>query len=354
MDVQAIAAQPAHGAPVQGGILVVPLQLPGEPEQPASVEACVSALCSAAALFPAATIGHAEDPVAAAALIALRERGALQAVVTTVHHIATHDRGAFEDLQRKAVQESDLTICASQWLASQLEAEYGVTARVVPHGVEQQRFARANDLTRRQAGTHFGWGMRTTVLGMGGVQPRKGSRELLEAFARARGRIGEGALLVVAGPADHADYRARWSEDAERLGLRVQRGGAPPADCDVLELGAVDSAQMPALLRAVDVMATPSTREGFGLASIEASAAGVPNIVSDLPVFREHFTHGEDCLMVPVGDTRELAQALVRAACDQELRTRLTHAGHALAARFDWHACAQSHHELYTGLVSVA
>jgi glycosyltransferase involved in cell wall biosynthesis len=345
IEVQAAAAQPATDAPVEGGMLIVPVgePTPGDDLGPASASA--RALAVAAAATPA-HVGHAEDPVAAAALLGMRDRGELRAVVTTVHHITSHDRGGIEDLQRRAVQEADVTVCASQWWAGRIRDDYGVDAAVVPHGIERDRFAGC-PLTRRAAGDLLGWGERPAVLALGGVQPRKGSRVLLEAFARARRRIGDGALLVVAGPAEHHDFHRAWCEDAERLGLRLHRGEGPPADADVVELGAVPSGRMPELYRACDVLASPSTREGFGLVALEAAASGLPCVLSDLAVFREHFTDGESCLTVPAGDSGALAQALVRAMHDAPLRMRLVAGGADVARRFTWDACAGAHVEVY-------
>lgn len=329
-------------------MLMVPVELPASDDPLVVAAASIDALESAATAMDA-DVGHAEDPVAAAALLRLRDRGALRAVVTTVHHLATHDRGEVEDLQRRAVQEADATICASRWWMDRIRDEFGVDAVVVPHGIERERFEGCRE-TRAQAGEAFGWGERPAVLSLGGVQPRKGSRVLLEAFARARARIGEGALLVIAGPAEHHDFHEGWLLDAERLGLRVHRGGEPPREADVVELGAVPAARMPLLFRACDVLATPSTREGFGLAALEAAAAGVPNVVSDLPVFREHFVDGESCLMVPVGDSGPLAMALVRALRDDTLRAGIVRVAAEVARRFDWAACAEAHLRVYSGV----
>jgi glycosyltransferase involved in cell wall biosynthesis len=104
---------------------------------------------------------------------------------------------------------------------------------------------------------------------------------------------------------------------------------------------------MPALYRAADVLGFPSTREGFGLVVLEAMAAGVPVVTSDLPVFREHLTDGEDCLMAPVGDSGPLAEAIVRAANDGALRRRLRAAGQKTAALFTWARAAEQHEEIY-------
>ncbi len=332
-------------------MLVVPVAMPEPRDTWAQAQASRDALVVAAtALLEGPTVAHAEDSVAAAAMIDLRERGLVEAVVTTVHHVSTHDRGELEDLQRHAIQGSDVMICASRWWAETIRAEFGVQAHVVPHGVQFARFAEQPH-TRETAGAAFGWGMRPAVLGLGGVQPRKGSRVLLEAFARARARIGDGGLLVVAGPAEQADYHAAWVEDAQRLGLRVQRGGKPADDVDVIELGGLSSHEMPSLMRACDVMASPSTREGFGLAAIEAAAAGVPNVVSDLPVFRELFTDGESCLTVGVGDTRALSTALVRMLRDHALREAVVRDARRIAARFDWVECVRGHTRIYESLL---
>lgn len=350
--VHALAAQPPSDPPVEGGMLMVPVLVPDSDDPLVRARAAIEAL-RGAGVVAGADVAHAEDPVSAAALLDMRAAGRVGAVVTTVHHLSSHERGGFEDLGRRAVQESDAVICASRWWADRIVDEFGVDPVVVPHGIEGERFA-GTAADRGEAGRVRGWGDRPTVLALGGVQPRKGSRVLLEAFARARARIGDRALLVVAGPAEQPGFHAAWTEDAARLGLRVHRGDGPPGDADVVELGAVPARDMPMLLRACDVLATPSTREGFGLAALEASAAGVPNVLSDLPVFREHFEDGVSCLMVPVGDSGPLAMALVRVLRDPALRERVAAGGAAVARRFDWSTCAEAHERVYAEALAAA
>ncbi|MCC6830025.1 MAG: glycosyltransferase [Thermoleophilia bacterium] len=304
------------------------------------------------ALGDGVDIGHAEDPSAAVALIALRDAGTVGAVAHTVHHLEAHSEVEPEELERRAIQESDVVVCASNWWADRIRSEFGVEALVVPHGVEAGRFA-ACAADREAAGAAMGWGARPVVLTVAGVQARKGSRVLLEAFARARARLGDRALLVLAGPVEESDYRDAWLDDADRLGLRVHMGERPPEDAEVVELGTVPVEHMPLLYRAADVVATPSTREGFGLTVLEAAAAGVPNVVSDIPVFGEHLSDGESCLMVPVGDSGPLAMALIRAARDDALRGRLVAGGAEVARRLSWTACAAAHERSYRAVLAL-
>jgi glycosyltransferase-like protein len=296
-----------------------------------------------------ADVHHAEDCLSARALLALRAEGRVPSVVRTVHHVDDFRSPVLSECQRASIQDVDHRVCVSGHWAGVLERDFGVGARVIPNGVDGERFA-ACPLGREEAGRRMGWGGRPAILSVGGIEPRKGSRTLLEAFARARAGLGPRPLLAIAGGEtlfDYADYRAAWDEDAARLGLHVHRGPRPGEDADVAVLGPVDDEEMPALYRAADLLAFPSEREGFGLVVLEAQAAGLPVVASDLPVLREFLADGRDCLMAPVGDPAALAGALSAAMGDGALRARLAEAGRATAARFTWQAAAAAHEEVY-------
>jgi glycosyltransferase involved in cell wall biosynthesis len=115
-------------------------------------------------------------------------------------------------------------------------------------------------------------------------------------------------------------------------------------------LGTVPDAELPAWYAAADVLAFPSTKEGWGLAVLEAMSAGLPVVTSDLPVFREYLHPGRDALMVPVDDPPALAAALARVLDDPRLAARLRTAALATAERFSWARSAAEHQALYTAL----
>lgn len=296
-----------------------------------------------------ARVHHAEDCLSARSLLRLRAEGVVPAVVRTVHHVDDFPSPVLMECQRASIQDVDVRVCVSAWWAGRLREEFAVEASVIPNGVDAERFAGC-PLDRAEAGERMGWGPRPTVLAVGGVEPRKGARALLAAFARARDAIGPDALLVIAGGAtlfDYAEYRAAWRADADALGLVVHDGPAPPGRADVAVIGPVDDPDMPALYRAADALAFPSTREGFGLVVLEALAAGIPAVVSDLPVLREHLADGRDCLMVPVDDPAALADGIVRAMTDPALRRTLATGGARTVAGHTWAAAAAAHLDLY-------
>ena len=321
---------------------------PGEDVEPRILRYAATLAEGLRAAGPA-DVHHAEDCLSARALLALRGEGLIDAVVRTVHHVDDFASPVLQECQRASIEDVDHRICVSRHWADALRRDHGVDAEVIPNGVDGGRFADC-PLDRAAAGELLGWGGRPVVLAIGGIEPRKGSRTLLAAFAARRADLGPGALLAIAGGEtlfDYADYRAAWEDDAARLGLRVARGRDVDPAADVQVLGPLPDDLMPPLMRAADVFAFPSEREGFGLVVLEAQAAGLPVVVSDLPVLREFLRDGRDCRMVPVGDAEALGAALVEVSIGTRVRSQLRLGGRATAARFTWDAAADAHERVY-------
>ncbi|MGZ4783442.1 MAG: glycosyltransferase, partial [Oryzihumus sp.] len=159
---------------------------------------------------------------------------------------------------------------------------------------------------------------RPLLLAVGGLESRQGSDNLVRALAAVRRRSGLSPVLAVLGEHSFQDYRAYHDAVlAELPGLGLELGR------DVVEVGTVPDADMPAWYRAADALAFPSVKEGFGLAVLEAMSAGSPVVTSDLPVFREYLVSGRDALLVPVGDVDALADALLTVLTDDRLRAAL-------------------------------
>ncbi|MBC8092839.1 MAG: MSMEG_0565 family glycosyltransferase, partial [Pseudonocardia sp.] len=206
---------------------------------------------------------HAQDCISA---------NAVGPCIRTVHHIDHFTTPELVRCHERAIREPWAHVCVSAAVAGELRDGWGLDATVIANGVHAERFAAAacapgRDEWRAKLGRY--------VLSVGGIEPRKGSVELLEAYAQLR---TPGVALVIAGGEtvfDHRDYRARWEARAAELGVTP------------IVLGPVDDSALPSLVAAADAFAFPSTKEGFGIAAMEALAAGVPLVVSDLAVLRE-------------------------------------------------------------------
>lgn len=98
---------------------------------------------------------------------------------------------------------------------------------------------------------------------------------------------------------------------------------------------------------AMDVLVLPSDAEGFGLVLIEAMAAGVPVIGTNVDGIRDVIRDGETGLLVPPRDPSALAAALRRLSEDSALRQRLiTNALVDVQERFAWPAVLEQYRAL--------
>jgi len=95
-----------------------------------------------------------------------------------------------------------------------------------------------------------------------------------------------------------------------------------------------------ALLSGATALAYPSLYEGFGFPVLEAFAAGVPVLTSDVSSLPE--VAGDAAVLVDPGDVDAVAAALTELIVDEDLRAVLSAAGLARAAGFTWEATARA------------
>ena len=79
-------------------------------------------------------------------------------------------------------------------------------------------------------------------------------------------------------------------------------------------------------------------QESFGIVLVEAMAAGVPVVATDIPGYREVVRDGVDGLLVRPNDPEALAAAIGRVLAEPELASALAAAGRARAPDFAWDA----------------
>lgn len=214
-------------------------------------------------------------------------------------------------------------MCVSRAVAAEVRAGWGREATVIGNGVDAARFARAADTG---AGSPWRDRFGRYVLSVGGIEPRKGTADLVEAMAL----LGPGTRLVIGGGETLFDYRDYRSRVLARRGAGRRPGDPRPRR----------RRRAPGLMAGAAAFAFPSAKEGFGLAAMEALAAGVPLVTRDLPVLREVFGDAARFARDPAGFAAALTDAL--AVPDP----RRAAAGRALAAAHTWSTAADRHADL--------
>jgi glycosyltransferase-like protein len=268
-------------------------------------------------------IVHAQDCISA---------NAVDRCIRTVHHLDTFSTPELAACHERAIVMPYAHVCVSAAVAAEVEAGWGIRATAIPNGVDASRFAFAAGTDGAAAAARRRWRDRLGryVLAVGGIEPRKGSLDLLSAYALLVESYPEVRLVIAGGETlfDYRDYRAAWDKLAAQLGI------AP------LVLGPVAHDELPSLVAAADAFCFPSLKEGFGLAAMEALAAGVPVVTRDLPVLREVFRDAARFAIDPAGFADQMVAAL---------RSPDSHrsAGQALAAQYTWDAAAAAHLACY-------
>jgi glycosyltransferase involved in cell wall biosynthesis len=167
------------------------------------------------------------------------------------------------------------------------------------------------------------------VISAARMEPQKDHATLLRAFAR----IPPGAELLLAGDGPR---RLALESMARELGIAAR----------VHFLGR--RADVPQLLKACDVYVQCAHSEGFGIAALEAMAAGLPVIATDIPGLAQ--VVGPAGLLSPEGDADALARHLSTLLGSAELRQRMAARSRQRAQDFSIEACADAHVKLYQSL----
>jgi glycosyltransferase involved in cell wall biosynthesis len=148
---------------------------------------------------------------------------------------------------------------------------------------------------------------------------------------------------------------ARAAAALDKLGVDLAWAGdsrpyfaQATAAAGVRPLGYIDDGDLPGLYRGALAFVLPSSYEGFGLTCLEAMACGVPVVAADRAALPE--TCGDAALLVDPDDPVAVADSVVRAATEPELRERLRHAGFRRAAEFTWERAVRETHELLSNL----
>ncbi len=252
---------------------------------------------------------HMPDPMAAAAIWAVRPRGK---VVVHWHSDVIRQRRAlrlYEPLQRWLLERADAVIATSPpYAESSLPLQpWRSKVEVVPIGISDNH---TDACSVQAAAVRRAARGRRIIFSLGRVTYYKGFEVLIEA-ARS---LPDDCVVYVGGEGELLD---EYRKSVARQGLAGK----------VQFLGHINDAELASYFEACDIFCMPSTlrAEAYGVAIVEAMVMGKPIVASDIPGSGVPWVnvHGETGFNVPAGSAPALSEALCKLLANDHLRARL-------------------------------
>ncbi len=238
----------------------------------------------------------------------------------------------------KAIQRADAYIALSSF-----ERDYLVESWEVPEdkiavtgiGIDTEAFEKADGTVIRE---RYSIEDRPLIAFIGQQASRKGVGSLIPAMKRVWQERPEARLLI-------AGARTRFAPDFEEQ-MHVQL--APHEKERVIYLQNFNDNEKADLFAACDVFAYPSWNESFGIAFLEAWAAGKPVVGCRSGAIPTVVSDGEDGLLVPPRDPDSLGIALLRLLNSKDLRRRLGRNGRNKVKQvYTWENVTRRWRDLY-------
>ena len=233
-------------------------------------------------------------------------------------------------LEARALRRLSCVVANSRFTLRTIQTAYGLRdaqLHLCYKSVDVEQFRPAHEL-RTRIPSHP-----PRVLFVGGNMQRKGLPTLIAAAALIAERVPD-VEFVIAGR-DAA--QARMEAQCEALGVRAR----------FHFLGLQSQAELLQCYAAADVFVLPALTEALGIVFLEAMAAGVAVVGTNVGGIPEIITDGENGLLTPPEDPRALADCIITLLTQPDLRARFVQAGARTLERFSVEAMMRCTYGLY-------
>jgi glycosyltransferase involved in cell wall biosynthesis len=248
-------------------------------------------------------------------------------IAEEMQHEGGRTRLLFELLARLEganARRADAVLTTSEYCRAAIGHHYHVPAgrvRLVPEGIDLARWRRMLVTRPRESDG-------VTILCVARQYPRKHIADLLRALPAVRRAVPRARAVIVGDGPEHKALRGLAAELG--LGDAAQFLGSLP-----------DDAQVARCYRQADVFCLPSVQEGYGIAFLEAMAAGLPIVATRAAAIPEVVPDAQAGLLIPPGDVAALAAALIALLKNPEQRAAYGTFAQRYVDQSDWGRVAE-------------
>jgi glycosyltransferase involved in cell wall biosynthesis len=232
---------------------------------------------------------------------------------------------------------SIITALSNQYLAhSKLLKNYEHKTVIIPNGVNLEEFdiSISKEECRRKLGLPLD---KKIILFVGDITPWKAPHVLIKAMKEVLKSVPESFLVIVG--------QGRIKTKLEELSTKSE------IKKNVMFPGFIKGEELITYYKSADVFVLPSFEESFPMVLLEASASGLPLIVSNLKSFESIVKDGYNGFFTRTGNDRDLATKIIYLLENEEVRKRIGRNARQKVKEFSWERVAEETKKIYLRLI---
>ena len=236
-------------------------------------------------------------------------------------------------------------------LTESVKAEYNKLGipderiRVIPNGVNLNKFSRKKnkDAIKRELGFYG----KTVLLTVGRNHSKKGYDLIPQILKIVCQKHNDVVWIIIGAGCDQNTFPSLSHNLRDSLvlinGIKGRSGTS---------INELPSEKLIEYYHCADLFVFPSYIETFGMVLIEANAAGLPVITSDVPGCRDVIKNGYNGLLSEAGNPEMFAEKILSILNNKTLNNRICNnlSNHVL--QYDWGVIASQYREMYTSVIS--
>jgi len=289
---------------------------------------------------------HAHDWLVARAALELKNKYG-KPLVSTIHSTEVGRRNGIHNgyqrtihnVESQLVHQSDRLICCSRFMAEQISQTFGVPMTkldIIHNGVDASKFnIKANIQKAKEKYAPKG---EQLILYVGRLVHEKGVHVLIGAMPKVLSKMPNVRLIIVG----EGGMKESLKREAQELGVSDK----------VLFAGFIDDETLRLLYKISDVAVFPSLYEPFGIVALEAMAARLPVVVSDVGGLAEIVKHNETGVKVYPDNSDSLSWGVLKVLMNPKYADILRrNAYNVVISSNDWDSLAEKTAETYAKIL---